>query len=79
MIAVAVADWEVDGVCSRLRAAGVGGIDVVAPGGTRRVVLGVPGEGRSAAEVAAYAVSDEAATLNGVAIDVPGNANTLAG
>ena len=31
------------------------------------------------AEVAAYAVSDEAATLNGVAIDVPGNANTLAG
>ncbi len=31
------------------------------------------------AEVAAYAASDEAATLNGVAIDVPGNANTLAG
>ena len=31
------------------------------------------------AEVAAYAVSDEAATLNGVAIDIPGNANTLAG
>ena len=31
------------------------------------------------AEVAAYAVSEEAATLNGVAIDVPGNANTLAG
>ena len=31
------------------------------------------------AEVAAYAVSDEAATLNGVAIDVPGNANTLLG
>ena len=31
------------------------------------------------AEVAAYAVSDEAATLNGVAIDVPGNANTLSG
>lgn len=31
------------------------------------------------AEVVAYAVSDEAATLNGVAIDVPGNANTIAG
>ena len=31
------------------------------------------------AEVAAYAVSDEAATLNGVTIDVPGTANTLAG
>ena len=31
------------------------------------------------ADVAAYAVSDEAATLNGVTIDVPGTANTLAG
>ena len=31
------------------------------------------------ADVATYAVSDEAATLNGVTIDVPGTANTLAG
>ena len=31
------------------------------------------------ADVAAYAVSDEAATLNGVTIDVPGTANTLGG
>ena len=31
------------------------------------------------ADVATYAVSDEAATLNGVTIDVPGTANTLGG
>ena len=31
------------------------------------------------ADVAAFAVSDEAATLNGVTIDVPGTANTLGG
>ena len=31
------------------------------------------------ADVAAYAVSDEAATLNGVTIDIPGTANTLGG
>ena len=31
------------------------------------------------ADVAVYAVSDDAATLNGVTIDVPGTANTLAG
>ncbi len=53
MIAVAVGDGEVEAVCSRLRALGVHGIEVVAPGGGRRVVLGVPGEGRGPAEVAA--------------------------
>ena len=31
------------------------------------------------ADVATYAVSDEAATLNGVTIDVPGTANTMGG
>ena len=31
------------------------------------------------ADVAAFAVSDDAATLNGVTIDVPGTANTLGG
>ena len=31
------------------------------------------------ADVATYAVSDEAATLNGVTIDIPGTANTLGG
>ena len=31
------------------------------------------------ADVAAFAVSDDAATLNGVTIDIPGTANTLGG
>lgn len=40
MIVVATTEDELAGMCNRLRALGVRLVDVVAPGGTRRVVLG---------------------------------------
>lgn len=39
MISVATTEDELAGVCERLRALGVHSIDVVSPGGTRRIVL----------------------------------------
>ena len=73
-IAAEGADYGVRAVCLC-----PGGVDTdmmrqIALGGGRDLM-----KPEQIAEVAAYAVSDEAATLNGVAIDVPGNANTLAG
>ena len=68
------ADYGVRAVCLC-----PGGVDTdmmrqIALGGGRELM-----KPEQIAAVVAYAVSDEAATLNGVAIDVPGNANTLAG
>ena len=73
-IAAEGADYGVRAVC-------------LCPGGVDTDMMREIGMGRGrelmrpeqVAEVAAYAVSDEAATLNGVTIDVPGNANTLTG
>ena len=53
MIAVATTEDELAEMCCRLRAVGVGSIEVVAPSGNRRVVLGAVDEEGSAAALAA--------------------------